>query len=406
MTDAVTSPDVAVTDRERSVCDRVDGARIVALTTDLVEAPSVNPGGTEAATVAVLRAAAERAGATVEIRDVAPGRPNLVATLPGGTGPGLMFLGHSDVVPPGPGWSGDPFTALLDDGRIVGRGTTDMKGGLAAIVAAMDALRGETLSGPVQLVCTVDEEEHGVGVRDLVGDPASYPLHDGGYAGCVVAEPTAMETVVACRGASYIEVEIRGRAAHSGRPADGRNAIDAAAKVVDIIRADHDAMQTDLDPLLGAGTWNVGTITGGQGISAVAPNCSIGIDRRLMPDEDAEAIAADLRAEVSRRGIDTDGIEVDVTVTMSMPGFRTAPDHGFVRTAVDAVTAVGAQTSIGGWTAACDGGFVSRDLGVDCIVLGPGDINGQAHQPDESVVVDDLVTAARAYAVLALRLLG
>ena len=406
MTDAVTSPVAAPTDRERSVCDRVDAAQIVAVTTALVEAPSVNPGGTEGDAVAVLAAAAERVGATVEVREVAPGRPNLVATLPGGDGPGLMFLGHSDVVPPGPGWTGDPFAARVADGQIVGRGSTDMKGGLAAIVAAMDALRGENLSGPVQLVCTVDEEEHGVGVRDLVGTPASYPLHPGGYTGCVVAEPTAMETVIACRGASYIEIEIRGRAAHSGRPADGRNAIDAAAKVIDIIRADHDAMQSDLDPLLGAGTWNVGTITGGQGISAVAPNCAIGIDRRLMPDEDAEAIAESLRTEVRRRGIDTDGIEVDVAVTMSMPGFRTAPDHAFVRAAVDAVSSVGTLTSIGGWTAACDGGFVSRDLGVDCIVLGPGDINGQAHQPDESVAVDDLVTAARAYAVLALRLLG
>lgn len=406
MTDAVTSPVAASTDRERSVCDRVDAAQIVALTTALVEAPSVNPGGTEGDAVAVLAAAAERVGATVAVRTLAPGRPNLVATLPGGDGPGVMFLGHSDVVPPGPGWTGDPFAARIADGHIVGRGSTDMKGGLAAIVAAMDALRGETLSGPVQLVCTVDEEEHGLGVRDLVGTPASYPLHPGGYAGCVVAEPTAMETVVACRGASYIEIEIRGRAAHSGRPADGRNAIDAAAKVIDIIRADHDAMQTDLDPLLGAGTWNVGTIAGGQGISAVAPNCAIGIDRRLMPDEDAEAIAENLRAEVRRRGIDTDGIEVDIAVTMSMPGFRTSPDNQFVRAAVDAVTSVGATTSIGGWTAACDGGFVSRDLGVDCIVLGPGDITGQAHQPDESVAVNDLVTAAQAYAVLALRLLG
>nr|WP_253647961.1 M20 family metallopeptidase [Williamsia deligens] len=388
------------------MCDRVDAATIVSLTSALIEAPSVNPGGTEADAVAVLRAAADRAGATVEIREVAAGRPNLVATLPGGDGPGLMFLGHSDVVPPGPGWTGDPFVARVDEERIVGRGSTDMKGGLAAIVAAMSALQGERLSGPVQLVCTVDEEEHGVGVRDLVGDPASYPLHPGGHVGCVVAEPTDMETVIACRGASYIEIEIRGRAAHSGRPADGRNAIDAAAKVIDIIRSDHDGMQAYLDPLLGAGTWNVGTITGGQGISAVAPNCAIGIDRRLMPDEDAEAIAASLRAEVERRAIDTDGIEVDIAVTMSMPGFRTSPDHPFVRAAVDAVTAAGGETSIGGWTAACDGGFVNRDLGVDCIVLGPGDINGQAHQPDESVAVADLVTAAKAYAVLALRLLG
>ncbi|WP_408068781.1 M20 family metallopeptidase [Williamsia herbipolensis] len=391
----------AQNERERAVCAAITAESIVELTRALVEQPSVNPGGTEASTVAVLAEAARGAGASVDVVEVAPDRPNLVATLPGGDGPGLMFLGHSDVVPTGPGWTADPFVPRVVDGRIIGRGATDMKGGLAAIVVAMNALRDEKLSGPVRLTCTVDEEEHGIGVRDLVSRP------DGvSFLGCVVAEPTGLDTVIACRGASYISVEIRGRAAHSGRPADGRNAINAAARIIEIIRSDHDAMQTELDPLLGAGTWNVGTITGGQGISAVAPDASIGIDRRLMPDEDAEAIAAALRERVAAEGIDTDGIEVDIAVTMQMPGFRTAVDHPLVTSAVEAVRDAGGTTSIGGWTAACDGGFVTRDLGIPCIVLGPGDINTQAHQPDESVVIDDLVTAARAYALMALRLLS
>ncbi len=387
--------------RERTVLDRITAESVVALTRALVDVPSVNPGGTEAGTVAVLARAAAEAGCTVDTHEVATDRPNLVATLPGGDGPGLMFLGHSDVVPPGPGWTADPFVSRVVDDRIIGRGATDMKGGLAAIIVAAGALVGENLSGPVQLVCTVDEEEHGLGVRDFVGRGRA-----GEFAGCVVAEPTDLDTVIACRGASYIEIEIRGRAAHSGRPADGRNAINAAARIIEIIRADHDAMQSDLDPLLGAGTWNIGTISGGQGISAVAPNASIGIDRRLMPDEDAEEIAARLRARIAADGIDTDGIEVDVSVTMSMPGFRTDRRHGLVLSAVDSVTAAGGSSAIGGWTAACDGGFVNRDLGIPCIVLGPGDINNQAHQPDESVLIEDLVVAARAYALLALRMLG
>ncbi|MGU3291721.1 M20 family metallopeptidase [Williamsia sp. M5A3_1d] len=391
----------ARTDRERAVCASITAESIVELTRALVEQPSVNPGGTEASTVAVLSDAARAAGASVDLVEVAPDRPNLVATLAGGDGPGLMFLGHSDVVPTGPGWTADPFVSRVVDGTIIGRGATDMKGGLAAIVVAMNALRDEKLTGPVRLTCTVDEEEHGIGVRDLVSRPDGVSFH-----GCVVAEPTGLDTVIACRGASYIEIEIRGRAAHSGRPADGRNAINAAARIIEIIRADHDAMQTDLDPLLGAGTWNVGTISGGQGISAVAPDASIGIDRRLMPDEDADVIAAALRERVAAEGIDTDGIEVDISVTMQMPGFRTAPDHALVTSAVDAVRDAGGETSIGGWTAACDGGFVTRDLGIPCIVLGPGDINTQAHQPDESVVIDDLVTASRAYALMALRLLS
>jgi len=209
-----------------------------------------------------------------------------------------------------------------------------------------------------------------------------------------------------CRGASYLEIDVAGRAAHSGRPSDGRSAINAAAQIIDLIRFDHEHLALTQDDLLGAGTWNVGTITGGQGISVVAPTCSLGIDRRLMPDEDPHAVADQLRSTISRAGIDTDGITVDVRVTMEMPGFATPADHALVTSAVDAVTDAGATTSIGGWSAACDGGFVSRDLGVPSIVLGPGNINTDAHQPDESVAVADLVTAARAYTLAALRLLG
>ena len=395
-----------LTAAETAVLGFIDEAAIISLTSALVEAPSENPGGTEEAAVEVLESACRALGFDVVTHEVAPGRPNLVATVPAGTGPGLMFLGHSDVVPAGPGWSADPYTVRIRDGRIYGRGATDMKGGLAAVVAAMTALRraaevGVELSGPVRLVCTVDEEEHGTGVRDFVGRPADLE-----FRGCVVAEPTDMQVVRGCRGASYIEIEVTGRAAHSGRPTDGRSAIDAAAAVVDIIRADGERLAETADDLLGHGTWNVGTISGGQGISVVAPGCSLGIDRRLMPDEDPHRIADDLRRAISDRRIDTDGISVDVRVTMEMPGFETEATHPLVTTAVGAVTDAGADTSVGGWTAACDGGFVSRDLGVPSIVLGPGNINTDAHQPDESVAIADLVIAARAYALAAMRLLG
>jgi succinyl-diaminopimelate desuccinylase len=397
---------VSLTEAEAGVLSHINADTVAMLTASLVEAPSENPGGTEAATVDVLQKACRSAGFTVGTHDVSPERPNLVATLPAGDGPGLMFLGHSDVVPAGPGWTSDPYRPRMSDGRIYGRGTTDMKGGLAAVVAAMQALShasayGVDLSGPVQLVCTVDEEEHGIGVRDFV---TRAPEHT--FAGCIVAEPTDLQVVRGCRGASYLEIDITGRAAHSGRPADGRSAIEAAASIIDLIRFDHQQLAMTADELLGSGTWNVGTIAGGQGISVVAPMCNLGIDRRLMPDESAEAIAAQLRSAIRDSAIDTDGITVDVRVTMEMPGFATPADHPLVTTAVSAVTDSGRSTSVGGWSAACDGGFVSRDLAVPSIVLGPGNINAEAHQPNESVAIADLESAARTYALAALRLLG
>ena len=391
-----------VLDVEAAVLDAIDVDELRELTLALVAAAGENPGSTEEATVAVLAAACSRHGLTVELTEVALGRQNLVATLEGGSGPGLMFLGHSDVVPAGDGWASDPFEPFVHDGRLYGRGSTDMKGGLAAIVVAMAALSATPLRGPVQLVCTVDEEDLGLGIR------AYAPTAPRGmFAGCVVAEPTDLQTVIGCRGDSYLRLGVSGKASHSGRPDDGRNAIVAAARVLELVRADHEALRATPDPLLGSGTWSVGTITGGTGTSIVAAECAVSIDRRLMPDEHAKDIADALLAEVRVSEIDGDGITITLDVEMEMPGFRTDPGHPLVAAAVDAIAdAGGERLDVGGWTAACDGGFIARDVGVPCIVLGPGGLNDQAHQADESVGLDELEIAARAYALLALRMVG
>jgi succinyl-diaminopimelate desuccinylase len=397
---------------EAEVLSLIDESAAVELTSALIAAGGENPGGTEQETVAVLARACAARGFEVSTTEVAPGRPNLVATLPGSaTGgnagkpvPGVMFLGHSDVVPAGDGWSRPPFVPVREGDRLYGRGATDMKGGLAAVVLAMAALReaGAGLEGPVQLVCTVDEEDLGTGIRALTADGPT-----GGFAACVVAEPTDLETVIGCRGDAYIELTVTGKAAHSGRPADGRNAINAAARIIDLIQRDHERLQLNRDDLLGAGSWNIGRIDGGNGTSMVAAECRVWIDRRLMPGEDPQKIVAALAAQVSEAGIDTDGISVRFDVFMEMPGFRTPADHPLVRRAVSAVSAAGGGTSpVGGWTAACDGGFIARDFGIPTIVLGPGGLNDQAHQVDESISIDEIVTAAKAFALISLRTIG
>jgi len=385
---------------EEAVLDLIREADVVSLTSDLVAAGGENPGGTEAATVEVLAGFARATGLEVSVEEVAPGRPNVTAVLPGGTRPGLLFLGHSDVVPAGPGWNRAPFEPYVRDGRLYGRGSTDMKGGLAAVLIALRALRsaGVSLPGPMALACTVDEEDLGLGIRAFTAAAGPFP-----YSACVVAEPTDLTTVIACRGDSYLELRVTGKPAHSGRPADGRNAIDAAARILDLLRADHAALQANAEPLLGAGSWNPGMIRGGTGTSMVAAECTLSLDRRLMPGEDPEAILEALLAAVRAAGIATDGITVEGTVTMEMPGFRTAPDHPLVGNAVTSLADAGVGSAVTGWSAACDGGFIARDFGVPVIVLGPGGLNDQAHQVNESVSVAELVAAARAYALMCLR---
>ncbi len=398
---------LACAPREQAVLDLVDVGALVALTRALVDAGGENPGGTEQETVSVLEAAALARGLQVRTDLVAEQRPNVDVELgpggPVGDGPGLLFLGHSDVVPAGPGWTRKPFRSVVEDGRVYGRGATDMKGGLAAVLVALDALnRAEVpLSGPVRLSCTVDEEDLGLGIRRLTRRGL-----DRAFAGCIVAEPTDLQTVVACRGDAYLEVEITGVPAHSGRPADGRNAIDAASRLLALVREDHDRHAQHPDPLLGSATWNVGRIDGGRATSVVAPECRLWIDRRLMPGEDPEEILSDLLDAADRAGITGDGISIEGTVTMSMPGFRTPVEHPLVSAVHDAVQDVGGPGGIGGWSAACDGGFIAQDLGVPTVVMGPGGLHDQAHQVDESVGVDELALAARAYVLAALRMLS
>lgn len=391
------------TSQERDVLDLIDPAELVQLTQRLVRAPGQNPPGQEAATVAELEAICRERNLAVTLTEVAPGRANLQAVLAAGQGPGLLLLGHTDVVPVGDGWTVDPFGGEVRDDRVFGRGSTDMKGGLAACVVAMDALRraGVTLSGPVELAAVVDEEEHGLGIRRYV---SAYP---NAYAGCIVAEPTDLQTIIAARGDAYVEIVVRGVAAHSGRPDDGRNAIYGAAAVISSLQQWHAELAADPHSLVGPPTWSVGLVSGGQGTSIVPAECTISADRRLLPGEPAAEVLTTVRARLDALGLQDQGLRLEVSMPMDMPGFETAPDHPFVASTDAALAAAGGPgLPLGGWTAACDGGFVARDLGVPTVVLGPGSVKEQAHRADESVGVGELVVAARAYALTGLRLLG
>jgi len=402
----------AVTDGERRVLDRIGESEVVEVAQRLVRAPGQNPPGGEAATAAALERVCRERGLAVEVVDVAPERPNLRAVLAGGDGPGLLLLGHTDVVPVGDGWTVDPFGGQVRDGRLHGRGSTDMKGGLAACVVAMTALRreGVVLSGPVELAALVDEEEHGLGIRRFVADREIADRENGSggaYAACVVAEPTDLQTIIAARGDAYLDIVVHGSAAHSGRPDDGRNAIYGAAAVIASLQRWHEELTHAAHPLVGPPTWSVGLVAGGQGVSTVPAVCRIGADRRLLPGESAAQVLAELRDRVAELGLERQGLRVEVAMSMDMPGFETPSDHPVVVGTDAALRAAGGPgLPLGGWTAACDGGFVARDLGVPTVVLGPGSVNDQAHRSDESVGVAELVVAARAYALTALRLLG
>jgi acetylornithine deacetylase/succinyl-diaminopimelate desuccinylase family protein len=401
---AIVTNEGTVTPSEQAVLNLIDIDEIRDIAVELIRAVGQNPPGEEGPTAGVLGRVCQQRGLEVSVTEVEPGRPNVSAILPGGADPGLLLLGHTDVVPVGDGWSVEPFGAQVRGGRLYGRGSTDMKGALAACVVAMSAIAraGVRLSGPVELAAVVDEEETGKGIRDYLAAGDVRP-----FAGCVVAEPTDLQTIIAARGDSYVEITVTGLSAHSGNPTDGRNAIYGAAAVIAEIERIHTELAANAHPLVGPATWSVGQVQGGTGTSTVPAECVVIADRRLLPAEEVTTVLADITNRVDALGLTQRGLGVAVRMTMDMPGFQTPTEHPLVTVATQAVRdAGGPHLPLGGWTAACDGGFIARDAGVPVIVLGPGSVATQAHRVDESVALAELLVAARSYALCALRLLG
>lgn len=392
-----------LTTPERRLLDAIDPASASDLLRELVRRPSPNPPGAEAEVAVFLAETCRALGLRAELHEVSPGRPNLyAATGPDGPG-GLLLLAHTDTVPAGAGWTREPFGAELHDGRVIGRGAADMKAGIAAAVLALEAVARSAvpLSAPLALAAVVDEEEGGLGVRALLARGQSRAR------AAIVPEPTELRTVIACRGNCYVAIEVTGRAAHAGSPEQGRNAIYGAARIVEAVRGMHERLAGQRHPLLGAAGWSVGTIAGGTGTAMVPDRCAISIDRRLLPGETGPGALAEIRAQIAELGLAADELEVAAELLMEIPSFELPDVHELVRAALRASVDAGAPARpVEGWTAACDGGYLMRDAGIPAVVLGPGSVVEQAHRPDESVAVDEVVVAARAYALCAVRMLG
>jgi len=380
----------------------IDEARLVHLARDLVRIDTQNPPGNEASLAAFAAEYLSRDGVACEIQEVKPGRANLLARLgPEGARPHLIFNGHADTVPVGGGWTHDPHGGEIVEGRLYGRGAADMKGGLAAMMMAVEALvRSDAgISGRLTLAATMDEEERQAGTRFAVSQGLR-----GDFA--IVGEPTDLLPVIAHKGDAVIEIETRGVEAHGSTPDAGVSAIDHMADVLIELRALSERIRERRDPLVGQPTMHVGTIEGGVNPWMVAGRCRISIDRRVLPGERPEDVVQEVQEIVDRLGkrkSNFRGTARVVTFASPMKTASTNPVVAAIREATARV--VGRDPGIHGWSATCDANIHVNEGDTPAIVFGPGSIERQAHRPDESVAVSELVAAARIYAVAALRLL-
>ncbi len=305
--------------------------------------------------------------------------------------PGLVLSGHTDVVPvAGQNWSSDPFRAVVRDGAVHGRGTADMKGFLAAVLATAEAVTAAELPQPLLLAFSWDEEVGCRGVPRLLEallESAARPL------GCLVGEPTGMRVGDAHKGKIGLRCTVTGRAAHSGLPQLGANAIFAAAELVSWLAREAERLaaqgprEEGFDPP--HTTVNVGTIAGGGELNIVPARCSFVCEFRTLPEEDPEAHAARLEEQARERVLPRLRARApDATITferlLAYPGLRADLAGGFAR-ACRELAAADRPVKLSFGTEA---GHFAR-AGIPALVCGPGDI-AVAHKPDEHLPLEQL----------------
>lgn len=376
-------------------------ASIIGLLAALVRADSANPPG-DTRKVADLIAGRLREG-SIDFQVLADEirKPNVIARLGSGR-PELLFTSHMDTVPAGTpkSWRHEPYGAEVVGTRMYGRGVADAKASLVAMIAAMEALRTALpLRGTLTLTAVSDEEIGGVkGTEFLVDRGLLTPDH------VVVGEITENRLAAAEKGVLWLRLVTHGRAAHGSTPWAGSNAISHMLRLLGAVEQRVGTRLAGLHhPLVPQPSLSIGTIRGGVATNVVPDWCEATLDRRTLPTENIpEALAEieEILAEMHRRD---PAFQADVEVLQAGPPIETPLDAPLVRTAQDVARELQLPSEVVGYHQASDGRFFA-ERGIPTILFGPGDPE-VAHTPDESVDLNDVITAARFFALLGLRLM-
>ena len=365
-------------------------ADALALTRALVAVDSRNPslapdGPGEAAAADLLGAVLTDWGLAVELQEPAPGRRNVVARIgPRDGRRSLLLNGHLDTVGV-EGMVHAPFTPTERDGRLYGRGATDMKAGIAAMCAAAVQAADAGLDGEIVIAAVADEEWGSLGTRHLL---ASGVRADA----AIVTEPTRLAIAPAHKGFTWAEVTVHGRAAHGSRHDVGVDAITHAALLLAELDAhQRTAMPHRTHPLLGRASWHAGTIRGGTGPSTYPDACDVSLERRTIPGEDGTEFAGELDAAIARVRATTPAFSATVTPGLIQQPNDLSVDHPLVRALEAGCTAGGVAPRIEGLACWTDAALFTA-AGIPALCFGPGDI-ALAHAAEEWVAVDEIGAA-------------
>jgi acetylornithine deacetylase/succinyl-diaminopimelate desuccinylase family protein len=380
--------------------DREDTRRLLG---QLVRSKSLNPPGDVRECAALIVEDLKRRNLPAETFEEKTGVANVVSNLDGqAEGKTLIWNGHFDVVPPGEDWEVDPFGGEYRDGYVYGRGTSDMKSGLAAMIVALDALKkaGAPFRGRIVLQAVGDEETGSDGgtlamIRRGIGAGAHF---------AIVSEPTNLDVSIGNRGLRWFEVSVRGRASHAGRPHLGANAIQAAARMIGGLeklrfKAHHPLFEVPHPSL------SVTTIQGGTKINTIPDRCTFSVDRRMVPGETSESARQEIE-EALRQDL-PQGIAYDVRITHDgWDPYALDPDGSPVKSLCWAVEkVVGQPPQIKGKAGCTDASHLFHKAHIPAVCFGPG-LEDLAHAANERVSLEKVVQAARVYALSAVTLLN
>lgn len=351
---------------------------------DLIAIPTVNPPGNEREAALYALRRMKEFGIEGEMQEVAEGRANVMFCL--GNGPDTVILtGHLDVVPPGAGWTGSPFLAREEEGRIYGRGSCDMKAGLAAMMVSAIMMRKDLKPGVrIVLLFVADEEIDGTGTICFLEHCKPRARN-----AVIIGEPTENEINIAHRGVVRLRVLARGVSCHSGQPEEGVNAVQELSKVIVRLGGLHEQLQEIHHPLLPSPTLCVTRISGGTKDNVIPGECECVLDCRTIPGDSQEALMQKVNDCIAGTPGLSPGISFDVVPFIEvMPGMAEPEGEEIVlaKRAYEAV--MGSPAVLRDFPACCD---MSRFLagGYKAFLCGPGSI-GQAHTANEYVEVSQI----------------
>ena len=353
---------------------------------DLVAANSVNPSlvpgaAGEAEAAEVSRAAMAKAGLDVVMQEAAPGRPNAIGVLEGREpGPSMMFCGHIDTV--GVEGMADPFTPRVENGRLYGRGSQDMKSGVAAMIAAAADLARSWTRGRLIVACVVDEEHMSLGAEALVREWRADMA--------VVTEPTDLRLATGHKGFAWVDVVTRGRAAHGSRPDEGRDAIARMGRVLVALEArDRELRARPPVPIQGTGSLHASIIHGGHELSSYPDRCVLQMERRTVSGEDAASVEREIDYLLAQLRREDPEFQGQATVTAYRPAYSLDAAHALPTAIGQALSRAGRTAEPTGMTFWTDAAILAG-AGIPSILFGPG--GAGLHSNVEYVNVDDVGT--------------